>query len=36
MGFGTKKAAPFRKGGGRKTTSTKTANGEYKKSSPKK
>lgn len=36
MGFGKKQAAPFKKGGGRKTTSTKTAKGEYKKSTPKK
>lgn len=36
MAFGGKKAAPFKKGGGRKTTSTKTAKGTKRKNLSKK
>lgn len=34
MAFGGKKAAPFKKGGGRKKSSTKTAKGTKKKVNP--
>lgn len=34
MAFGKKKAAPFKKGGGRKKGSSKTAKGEKKSDKP--